>query len=214
MSEIIEKGSLALSALDINKYIDKSISDEILLDKETGLFYYNIRNADNENAIDCTFSIDLASRVSYSINKINDLIDKNGGLDYEIYNLFDLSNATGKKPILFKNNFQTDLSFSTLSDYMNSGEDMFVYVDGIEIRNKLPIFDISPIPANLLVEITKNENENTHINPKTILNEMNIYSYDDIECDGALHISIQDKSTSENENRRIAVFGIYIIILK
>ena len=87
-------GRLGLSALNIKKYKDHALSDEILLDKDTGLFYY-------KNPQGQFISVDLGvSKQSY-INTVRNELDDMGIANYNLIDLnIDPSNAIADKNIV------------------------------------------------------------------------------------------------------------------
>jgi hypothetical protein len=95
-SKLTDKGSLAISALDISKYHKKSLPDEIMIDKSTGELYYNIKpnSAEYSNQyILSAISFDRASRKKIVEADISEILGKFGLYTFEVSNpLFDMNN--------------------------------------------------------------------------------------------------------------------------
>lgn len=81
MSELLQNGGrLGVTALDIKRFKEKALNDEMLLNKEAGLLYYKNKDGD-------ILSIDLINRVSAVKNMIDQQMAKNLIVDYDIYQL-------------------------------------------------------------------------------------------------------------------------------
>lgn len=205
MSIITEKGSLALSALNITNF-NKSISDEILLDKETGLFYYNLKNDENETMIKNTLSVDLMNRISDSLSKIDNFINKFGGSDYKVILMNEFDNAD-YKPFIINENKVIRINGNLISNYVDEAtQSIMVFIDSFKIQKFVNKIDLQQIP--IVPEISIN-NGNSPINRIGNLDLMNMYNINDFKSDN-ITITI---SNIPNSNSDISIYGIYFILL-
>lgn len=205
MSSITEKGSLALSALNITNF-NKSISDEILLDKETGLFYYNIKDDLDENIIKNTVSVDIMNRISNSINRIENMINKNGGSDYKIFTLSD-SNGNEIKPFLFKDNKVVNIDNLVIEPNEIIGKNnIMIFIDSSMVVKFVDKIDIQQIPVVTNIKVNAG---NADVIKTCDIDGFNIYNLNDL-INNTITITFMNNF---HKNSHIIVYGVYFVIM-
>ena len=150
-------GRLGLSALNIKKYKDQALSDEILLNKDAGLFYY-------KNPEGNFISMDLGIAKQSYINTIRNELDDMGIVDYNLTDLnIDPGIAIADRNIITPTgdseyfvNINTRTLEQMMDDYLYLGLDVIgFYNTNNGYGKELSILD-SFIPTEMVVSPSTN----------------------------------------------------------
>lgn len=215
--------SLRLSGLNIRKYYDKSITDELLTDKATGIMYYNTPDKTNPNSpiinteLDNTISIDLMNRSSSALNEIDNILNKIGGCDYKAINFMGNINGSYKEddngaPFCLgdKGTFKFTINNSEFTGYPK----LMIYIDACFARKNagstIRQVDISQSSLELKYQLIDfNSNAVNEIN--TIYNNK---IYNALFNSQEYTINITNDNSSIISNNEIFIYGIYLVGIK
>jgi len=206
--------SLRLSALNARKFYDKSVTDEMMTDKDTGIIFYNTPDTTNplnpivSRTLDKTISIDLMNRATSAINDISNTVDRLGGFDITVTNLLAITNdgytIDGSAPFSLGKVTEVELDLTGVTG------DIMLYIDACFARSAEKISNIDFAQSRIVVDATLSK-DGTDVEPYATANGSPIYRGIDSVT---YKLTLSAPTDSGVDNDEIFVYGIYLVELK